>query len=769
MPDGALAAVLRSLGRAGLGLPPEPTERITHAGTVTLHTHQAEAVERLQPLLQQHGGALLADDVGLGKTYVALAIAQRYAHTSVLAPAGLVPMWRDAEQRAFGERRLTVHSLHQFSRARVPVQTQPDAHRLVIVDEAHHLRTPSTKRYGGIAAWCRRAHVLLLSASPVVNRVSDLAHLFALFLGTRAHTFSPAELHRLIVRRTARELTTAVSAPRLIAHAPLVVPDAPSVTRALARLPPPVATRDGVAAGALVTIGLIRAWCSSAAACLALLRRRRQRSDVLDDILAHDRWPSRDELRAWTLTEDAVQLGFTSLLVEAPVHDASPVGRGLAIRQARDQLARHREALGALDALVRAVAVPVDRARVDALRRIGGTHRGVTVIAFSQFTETVRALGLQMRWEAGVATLTARGGRVAGGPITRRELLQRVAPRAHGVSEPPMHERVRLLLTTDLLAEGVNLQDAGVVVHLDQPWTPAAIAQREGRITRIGSLHPEVHAYALRPPGGGAALLAIAARLRRKARAAMVVLAPDATPAPALQLVAGAESTSSLQRWLQEWASIQPGALATRDAAPTVVLHDAPRAGWLAAVFDGSSWSLCGGWFTGRERRTRATRDPRVLRALVQHVHAVLPSAHARSTRTVTPGAVAQAERTVRVVLRRQRVRTRTHAVIDVLQSPPRLASRLLRDLTAHATLRDRLTLAPLVAQASRTLRTLRGAGEERALTALLAPTVAPAPGAAVELITVWLRDVIALGTNAEASAVASPEDHAPTLLLLLP
>lgn len=332
-----------------------------------------------------------------------------------------------------------------------------------------------------------------------------------------------------------------------------------------------------------------------------------------------------------------------------------------------------------------------------------------------------------------------------------------------------MHERVRLLLTTDLLAEGVNLQDAGVVVHLDQPWTPTAIAQREGRITRIGSLHTEVHAYTLRPPGGGAALLAIASRLRRKARAALVVLAPDATPAPALQLVAGAESSSPLQRWLQEWASIQLCAFATGGAASTVVLHDAPRAGWLASVFNGSAWSLCGGWFAGRGRRTRASREPRVLRALVQQVHAMLPSEHARSTRRETAAASAQAERTVRLVLRRQRTRTRTHAVIDVLQSPPVLASRLLRDLTARATLRDRLTLAPLVAHAARSLRTLRGAGDERALSALLAPTAAPTPGAAVDLVTAWLRDVIALGTNAESIAVASPEEHAPTLLLLLP
>jgi superfamily II DNA or RNA helicase len=769
MRDDDLAQVLRMLGRAGLGLPAERTMETTRVGTIALHTHQVDAVERLQPLLQQHGGALLADDVGLGKTYVALALAQAYEQTCVLAPAGLVPMWRDAEQQAFGTRRLIVHSLHRFSRPNAPSHAPTPARRLVIVDEAHHVRTPSTRRYASVAAYCRRAHVLLLSASPVVNRVSDLAHLVALFLGARAHALSAIELHRLTVRRTARELATTVTAPRLIRHAPLVVPDAPSVTRALARLPPPVPTRDGVAAGALVTIGLVRAWCSSAAACLALLRRRRQRADVLDDILAQGRWPSADELRVWTITDDAVQLGFTSLLVEAPSRMVPPAAHNVAIRRAREQLAQHREALAALDTLVRAVAEPVDRARAEALRRIGGTHRGVTVIAFAQFTDTVRALGRQMRWEAGVATLTARGGRVAGGPMTRLELLQRVAPRAHGVREPAMHERVRLLLTTDLLAEGVNLQDAGVVVHLDQPWTPTAIAQREGRITRLGSPHAEVHAYTLRPPGGGAELLAIAARLRRKARAAMVVLTPDAKPLPSLQLVRADDRASPLQHALQQWASIEPTASAPITDAVTVTLPSAPRAAWLAAHFDGVAWTLWGGWFTGRERRTRASRDPRVLRAIVEQAQTMLRVHDARVTHLL-PTACTQAERTVRLVLRRQGVRARAHAVIDVLQSPTHLAARRLRDLTSHATLRDRLTLAPMVARAARALRTLRGAGEERELEALLAPPTAPAPGAPVEVITPWLQAVIALGAGDVPPAAANaPAPIAPTLLLLLP
>src|SRR4051812_19180401 len=69
-------------------------------GDVNLHLHQQDGVERVQRLLEQHGGALLADDVGLGKTYVALAVARAYQHVLVVAPAALRDTWAASAERA---------------------------------------------------------------------------------------------------------------------------------------------------------------------------------------------------------------------------------------------------------------------------------------------------------------------------------------------------------------------------------------------------------------------------------------------------------------------------------------------------------------------------------------------------------------------------------------------------------------------------------------------------------------------------------------------
>ena len=77
-----------------------------------------------------------------------------------------------------------------------------------------------------------------------------------------------------------------------------------------------------------------------------------------------------------------------------------------------------------------------------------------------------------------------------------------------------------MLIATDLLSEGLNLQDASVVVHLDLPWTAARLTQRLGRIWRMARRIARVHEYAIAPPAPADELLRITEVLTRKAGAA---------------------------------------------------------------------------------------------------------------------------------------------------------------------------------------------------------------------------------------------------------
>jgi superfamily II DNA/RNA helicase len=56
-------------------------------------------------------------------------------------------------------------------------------------------------------------------------------------------------------------------------------------------------------------------------------------------------------------------------------------------------------------------------------------------------------------------------------------------------------DKYQILITTDVLAEGVNLHRAGVLINYDLPWNPTKIMQRIGRINRVGTEHSRIYAF----------------------------------------------------------------------------------------------------------------------------------------------------------------------------------------------------------------------------------------------------------------------------------
>ena len=111
---------------AGALIPPLP---LAELGDITLLPHQRDAVARIQRAIRLHHGALLADDVGLGKTYTALAVARSYTQVHVIAPAALQAMWRTAITHAQLPN-IRLHSVHGFSRPH-------HASRAALADEAY--------------------------------------------------------------------------------------------------------------------------------------------------------------------------------------------------------------------------------------------------------------------------------------------------------------------------------------------------------------------------------------------------------------------------------------------------------------------------------------------------------------------------------------------------------------------------------------------------------------------------------------------------------
>src|SRR5438128_3209604 len=164
-----------------------------------LAPHQVPAAERLVAIMRRYGGALLADAVGLGKSYVARAVALALGEPfALVVPAVLAPQWRALLAAHDAEAAIVTHE--SLSRSPSTTLHRPARSCLFIVDEAHRFRNPATNRYRALARLIVGARVLLVTATPVHNRIADLFNLFHLFL--RDHDLAALGIASL--RRAAR-------------------------------------------------------------------------------------------------------------------------------------------------------------------------------------------------------------------------------------------------------------------------------------------------------------------------------------------------------------------------------------------------------------------------------------------------------------------------------------------------------------------------------------------------------------------------------------
>lgn len=584
-------------------------------GGFTLRPAQRRTLSEVRAAIGEFGGALLADPPGTGKTVLALAAARDAARVLVLGPSTLRTQWLAAAERAAVP--IVFMSHEALSRGGAPRDAD-----FVIIDEAHHLRTVTARRYANAAAACMGAKVLLLSATPVVNRAADRDALLALFMGSRAEQLTATELGRCVVRRRegGEDRPTLRRLGPLVAHVEI-----DGIGAALRQLPPPIPVTGGATATALIVMTLAMAWQSSLAALDAALRRRVQRGGALGDLLRAGRMPSHAALRHWVLHDDATQLALPLLVAPAPGTPAAATSGTMlaalerhlaAIRTLRDLIGPHR----ARDATQRA----------DAIRALLASHPGHRMVVFARHAETVRALHAALRGEPGVVAIIGARVRAASGRWSRDEVLRAIGPgsRAHEAHEAHEARAIRLVLSTDALAEGVEMQGVGMVLHADLPWTPARLEQRVGRVVRVGSGAREVLETWFAAPPGARALVRLGARLARKARLRrLAVREGDAR----------GEIVGILEAWLA--AGAMPGAsgahrLESRRDVSATALADVD--GFISVTYERENAQLVCGVHDGA--RWRVSSAPRRVLSVLRASHCCDPDGAASRSPQASPG-----------------------------------------------------------------------------------------------------------------------------------
>lgn len=464
-----------------------------------LDPDQAESVQLLLHALRTYGAVLCAEPVGSGKTYLALAVARALTiePATCLVPASLAAQWRATAERVGMSIEVWSHS--RLSRGQLP----RGAPSLVIVDESHHFRHPGIRRYRTLAPWLIGRRVLLLSATPVVNGSSDLYHL--LHLGLRDDALAaegapslrtafgrgtlPAALGKFVIQRL-----EAAHAPSS-GHVDDVVDSGAVVL--LPRIDAlALSTHPEIAA--LVRCVILRAAASSTAALLSVLRRYRHLLMHAQDARAAGRPLDRKHLRGM-IAASSYQLLFWSLLPSALESGELLV-----------------DDLPLLEGLIEVAAGIAEQPDEKSARLASLLGDGVPTLVFVTARETIPYLRriLPDRW---LAWCTGDRAGIGGTCMPREDVLAWFRPNG-ALVRPGVRGQPITLLTTDVAAEGLDLQTAGRVIHYDLPWTDVRLTQRNGRAVRRGSQWSHVAIVRFLPGPGFESRLPQQDALTRKAR-----------------------------------------------------------------------------------------------------------------------------------------------------------------------------------------------------------------------------------------------------------
>ena len=456
------------------------------------------------------------------------------------------------------------------------LNNRKDSYRLVLVDEAHALRNEDTTWYRAMERLLGGTpkQVVLLTATPINNGLWDLYNLvmlFArhdrafsasgidsvrnLFLAAGANERDPESLSpdvlypladavsvrrdRAFIERAYEDATfpdgTPVRFPKPTLHTHRYDLDAahPGLFESIAseidaltmaRYRPSafdLASEEESAEAQLAGLlksGLLKRFESCWRACLETVERMLSAHNAFLAAWERGEVLSREELRA-AAAEDVDEAGLASWLEERLEDD----GRRRAEEFAPEfgpAVAADRDRLGAIrDELIQ-LGEGADP-KLELLTQLLEESLAQKVAVFSTFGATVRYLDEKLPERiGGRERVTVIGGETS--PDERTAALSRFAPNTvvRPGYEPPDGE-VDLLLSTDVLSEGQNLQQAQAVISYDMPWNPQRVVQRNGRVIRLRSPHDEVFLATMLPaPGELERLLGLEARIQGKIRAA---------------------------------------------------------------------------------------------------------------------------------------------------------------------------------------------------------------------------------------------------------
>ena len=572
---------------------------------VSLAEFQEDSVRKARRILSRYDGVLVADSVGLGKTWIGKKLLEDYAYhrrqkALVICSASLREMWR----RELHAATIAAEVLGMEGMGRDDFDPRPYRDvDVILIDESHNFRNDLSNRYdslerliqlnGGRGRDGERKKIILLSATPINNDLYDLRNQMRLFTQAEPDYFADIGIGDLEAYfRKGRQLVRRdqVSAGAVLFN--LLEEVVVRNTRPYIRLAYPNATIDGkpvrfpdrrmrtVNYSLGKTYGGLYGDIVDAVGHLSLapyaLESYRKPETITDQQdydfatgraqgiigIFKTRFLKRLESSVeafrkslhWALTFEETYLEYLldGKVVESPdfrkamrflEHEGDDEPGSMADElDAKEESRAHIESLGTVDLnkyelrrLSNDVKTDVKLLR-DLYRRteplvakdgklaalkelLAGELAGKKVLIFSTFKDTTRyvhqCLNEDKEWLQRAGTPCVRRIDSGNHPSERGHILGLFAPVANN-AEVAKEDQIDVLISTDVLSEGQNLQDCGVALNYDLTWNPIRLVQRNGRIDRIGSPHERITIYNMFPEDELERLLGLVARLTER-------------------------------------------------------------------------------------------------------------------------------------------------------------------------------------------------------------------------------------------------------------
>jgi superfamily II DNA or RNA helicase len=554
--------------------------------------YQDDAVTAARRTLDEYGGVFLSDVVGLGKTYMAALLAQQLpGRTLVIAPPALLDENNPGSwPNVFRDFQVRQARFQSGGKLEELIRQGVETYENVFIDESHRFRTETNQTYERLAQICRGKRVILVSATPLNNHPHDILSQVKLFQNGKASTipgtrdleaffgrlvkrlqgldrqrdradyFATVQanareirekvLKHLMIRRTRTEIARYYTAdlaaqnlrfPEVTAPEPLFYQLSENENRVFtntierlardftyARYRPltyyegerpdsDVAAQNNLAR--FMKILLVKRLESSFHAFrLTLARFIRTYEQFCSAFERGSVFISKKHIGKIFELMEQDDLESVQTLIDADLAEelAAADFKDTFPRDLANDLAILREIHGQWASIDRD---PKWEQLATALRE-NPVLRGNRIVLFTESKETALYLAERLRNELNEKVLVFTGSSDAS---VREEVIRNYDAR---VSRPA--EDYRILVTTEVLAEGVSLHRSNVVLNYDIPWNPTRLIQRVGRVNRVDTAHDRIHTFHFFPTEQSNDLIKLREAAEAKIHAFIEMLGADA-------------------------------------------------------------------------------------------------------------------------------------------------------------------------------------------------------------------------------------------------